>query len=377
MIWDARTPGEWCRELDGAYGVVNLAGRSVDCIKTPDHQDEILRSRVEATRALGAAVRSIESPPPVWVQMSTAHIYGDPPDVICSEGSEFGYGLAPFVGRAWEDAFRASILPWQRAVVLRTGFVLGRDQGAGSGALSRLAKVVKLGLGGNDRNRGTQGMSWIHERDLNRIVDVALDSPVDAGRLRGLLAQSRFGANLHARTAPRGRNAIRSAGIRLDGTFRSPLVSPYSVRTSHCTDDMSFLTDCRKNDFNFKSRNSERRSTIITHLPPPRHGGYDPGMTGEQFLAVLGVGFGAFIVWLIVRIINLGDSVPPTICGDRNTLVSKQLWCGRNPGRRSPEPKSGESYDPGSDRRSGGWPPLSPCTTGRNFETHLLTTALR
>ena len=97
-LWDARTPGEWCRELNGAAGLVNLVGRSVDCIKTPDHCDEILRSRVDATRVLGTAVRSIESPPPVWVQMSTAHIYGDPPTVVCDETSCFGTGLAPFVG---------------------------------------------------------------------------------------------------------------------------------------------------------------------------------------------------------------------------------------------------------------------------------------
>ena len=85
VSWDARTLGEWRRELDGASGLVNLVGRSVDCIKTPDHQDEILRSRVEATRVLGSAVDAVDSPPPVWVQMSTAHIYGDPPDVICTE----------------------------------------------------------------------------------------------------------------------------------------------------------------------------------------------------------------------------------------------------------------------------------------------------
>ncbi len=135
VSWDACTLGDWRRELDGAIGLVNLAGRSVDCIKTPEHQDEILRSRLEATRVLGMAVRTIESPPPVWVQMSTAHIYGDPPNAVCTEDSPFGYGLAPFVGRAWEEEFRASVLPSQRPVVLRTSFVLGRNRGAGSGAL--------------------------------------------------------------------------------------------------------------------------------------------------------------------------------------------------------------------------------------------------
>ena len=131
VVWDARSLGDWQAELDGAAGLVNLTGRSVDCIKSPDHQDEILRSRVESTRVLGQAMRAIETAPPTWVQMSTAHIYGDPPQATCTEDSAFGCGLAPLVGKAWEDEFRASVLPEQRGVILRTSFVLGRDRGAG------------------------------------------------------------------------------------------------------------------------------------------------------------------------------------------------------------------------------------------------------
>jgi NAD dependent epimerase/dehydratase family enzyme len=102
--WDARSVSDWRAELEGASALVNLVGRTVDCTKTPDHQDEILRSRVEATLVLGKAMQLLKSPPPLWVQMSTAHIYGDPPEVVCNEDSPFGYGLAPFVGRAWEEA---------------------------------------------------------------------------------------------------------------------------------------------------------------------------------------------------------------------------------------------------------------------------------
>jgi len=174
--WDARSLGPWWRELDGATGLVNLVGRTVDCIKTPDHCDEILRSRVEATRALGLALRELLAsggvPPPVWVQMSTAHIYGDPPQVRCEEGSAFGYGLAPTVGRAWEEAYAQSVLPAQRQVILRTSFVVGR----GGGALARLAMLTRWGLGGRVGD-GRQGMSWIHEHDLNRLFERALTDP--------------------------------------------------------------------------------------------------------------------------------------------------------------------------------------------------------
>jgi len=173
VTWDARTLGHWSDALNGARAVVNLVGRTVDCVKTPDHQDEILRSRVEATRVLGTAMRAVKSPPPVWVQMSTAHIYGDPPSVVCDEDSPFGVGLAPFVGRAWEAAFAEAVLPDQRGVVVRTSFVIGRDQGAGGGALARLRFLTRLGLGGRVGS-GRQGMSWIHETDMNRIFERAI-----------------------------------------------------------------------------------------------------------------------------------------------------------------------------------------------------------
>jgi len=180
VAWDARTLGDWHRELNGASGLVNLVGRSVDCIKTPDHQDEILRSRIEATRVLGIAVRGVDRPPPVWVQMSTAHIYGDPPQVTCDENSPFGYGLAPDVGRAWEAEFQARVLPTQRAVILRTSFVIGRDRGAGGGALKTLRRIARLGLGGRVGS-GTQGMSWIHEADMNRLFERALTESLMQG----------------------------------------------------------------------------------------------------------------------------------------------------------------------------------------------------
>jgi uncharacterized protein len=172
-FWDGRNLGDWTETLDGADAIFNLAGRSVNCIKTPDHQDEILRSRVESTRALGEAMRAVKSPPSVWVQMSTAHIYGDPPTAVCDEESAEGIGFAPTIGRAWETAFTESKLPNQRGVIMRTSFVIGRDRGAGGGALATLGLIARLGLGGKV-GKGSQGMSWIHENDLNGVFSKAI-----------------------------------------------------------------------------------------------------------------------------------------------------------------------------------------------------------
>jgi uncharacterized protein (TIGR01777 family) len=168
--WDGRTVGDWKRELDGATALVNLAGRTVDCIKTPEHQDEILRSRVESTTALGRALRDLDAPPAVWVQMSTAHIYGDPSEQLCDERSAFGVGLAPLVGQAWERAHTEGLLEGMRSVVLRTSFVLGRS----GGALPRLALLARCFLGGRI-GHGRQGISWIHERDMDALFVRAIE----------------------------------------------------------------------------------------------------------------------------------------------------------------------------------------------------------
>lgn len=174
--WDARSTGEWVRCLDGAAALVNLTGRTVDCIKTPSHCDEILRSRVESTEVLGRALQQVAVPPLVWVQMATAHRYGDPPDLVCDEDAAFGYGLAPDVGQAWEEAFARSIPAGVRPVVLRTSFVIGRT----GGALKTLERLARLGLGGKV-GHGRQGISWIHERDMNRLFARAVDDQTMEG----------------------------------------------------------------------------------------------------------------------------------------------------------------------------------------------------
>jgi NAD dependent epimerase/dehydratase family enzyme len=51
--------------------------------------------------------------------------------------------------------------------------VLGRDRGAGCGALAKLKRLAKIGLGGRV-GTGRQGISWIHEEDLNRLFERAL-----------------------------------------------------------------------------------------------------------------------------------------------------------------------------------------------------------
>ncbi len=166
--WDAISPGDWYRELEGAAALVNLVGRTVDCRKTAENKSVILRSRVDSVNALAAAVQSCKTPPPVWIQSATAHIYGDTHDQILDESSPVGAGFAPQVGLAWEAALHA-VPGTIRKVILRISFVLGKD----GGALRTLARLARFGLGGTVGNGG-QYMSWIHEADLHRAIERAL-----------------------------------------------------------------------------------------------------------------------------------------------------------------------------------------------------------
>lgn len=167
--WDGRSLDQWTSCLQDSTHILNLAGRSVDCRKTPHRNDEILRSRVESTAVLGQALSNLNHSPKAWVQMSTAHIYGDPPSVVCDESSPFGYGLAPAVGKAWEETYHTHCPENIRKVILRTSFVIGKE----GGAYPTLRRIAALGLGGR-MGSGTQGLSWLHIDDMNAIFLDAL-----------------------------------------------------------------------------------------------------------------------------------------------------------------------------------------------------------
>src|SRR5438094_6221221 len=73
--WDGRTLGDWAGELEGAQALINLAGRSVNCRYNARNRREILESRVDSTRVLGEAIARCNTPPPIWLNASTATIY--------------------------------------------------------------------------------------------------------------------------------------------------------------------------------------------------------------------------------------------------------------------------------------------------------------
>jgi len=229
--------------VDGADVLVNLAGKSVNCRYGPANRAEILRSRVDTTRALADAVAAAARPPSLWLNSSTATIYRHAEDRPMTESTgELGTGFSVGIARAWEDAFFESDLPSTRRVALRTAIVLGDGS-----ALVPLLNLARIGFGGaqidgpwfRSRRRvtagtfheygargGRQRFSWVHLDDvlgiirfliahpeIDGIVNVSSPNPVDdvsvMRSIRTALGVP-FGIPLHRWLLEPGAWAIRS-----------------------------------------------------------------------------------------------------------------------------------------------------------------------
>lgn len=208
VAWDGRTLGPWAAEIDGADVVINLAGRSVNCRYTPANLDAMMRSRVDSTRAVGLAIERAARPPRVWLQMSTATIYAHRFDAANDEatgrigGDEPGapayWKLSIDIARAWEQALHDASTPRTRRVALRAAMVMSPDRG---GIFDVLLGLVRAGLGGAVAG-GRQFVSWIHDADFVRAIDllIARDDLDGAVNLAapGPLPQREFMAELRA-----------------------------------------------------------------------------------------------------------------------------------------------------------------------------------
>lgn len=180
--------------VDGADLVINLAGKSVNCRYGEANRQEILRSRIETTRELATAIEAAETPPPLWLNSSTATIYRHAEDRPMTESTgEIGTGFSVSIATTWEDEFFSADLPGTRRVALRMAIVLGDGS-----ALVPLMNLARAGLGGPQldgawpstrarREAGTyhapgarggrQRFSWIHIDDVLGSIRFLRDHP--------------------------------------------------------------------------------------------------------------------------------------------------------------------------------------------------------
>jgi uncharacterized protein (TIGR01777 family) len=180
LRWDGLTSGAWAAELEQTDVCINLAGRSVNCRYNTENRRAIYESRIRSTLLLNKVIADLNQPPRVWVNASTATIYRHaldrPMDETCGElgGNEPGapetWNFSIEVARAWEEAFFSTATPRTRKIAIRSAIIFSPDRG---GVFDLLLGMVRRGLGGR-QGPGTQFVSWIHDADFVRAVDLLI-----------------------------------------------------------------------------------------------------------------------------------------------------------------------------------------------------------
>ena len=178
VTWDLqRALAPWAAEIDGADGVVNLAGASIAGHRwTAAWKHRIEDSRVSATRRLAAAVAGAARPPGVFISASGAGFYGPCGTEAVTEDTGAGHDFLAGVCRRWEAQAVEASSAVTRVVCLRTGLVLDSV----GGALPALLPLFRFGVGGR-LGSGRQYWPWIHRQDWIALVRFAIDAPDLAG----------------------------------------------------------------------------------------------------------------------------------------------------------------------------------------------------
>jgi uncharacterized protein (TIGR01777 family) len=183
VAWTPAESGPWAAALDGAHGVIHLAGAPISqgligVRWTTAHKRGIIQSRVSGTRGLVRAIAAAARRPAVLVSASAVGYYGPRDATPIDEGAAAG---ADFQGRActaWErEALGAEALG-VRVARVRSGIVLDPS----SGALGQLLIPFRLRVGGPIMP-GSQYYSWIHPADEIGILLLALEDGRAAGPL--------------------------------------------------------------------------------------------------------------------------------------------------------------------------------------------------
>ena len=166
--WDGCTTIGWGVLIEKTDVIINLASESIGgdnwlSIRwTKERKKRILDSRINASNAVGEAIRLAGKKPLALIQPSAVGYYGTQNgDTELTENSPHGSDYLSQVCQLWESANQEVEAFGVRRVVLRTGLVLS----AQGGSLPRQMLPFKLFVGGPIGN-GRQWLSWIHIADV-------------------------------------------------------------------------------------------------------------------------------------------------------------------------------------------------------------------
>jgi len=183
--WQPGNGQDVISEVGDVNAIINLAGESVVNKRWTQAQKARIRdSRVEATQLIVRSIQRAEKKPKVLINASAVGFYGPRGNDSVNERVTAGDGFLADVCKAWEaHAIRAADFG-VRVVRLRIGVVLGQ----GGGALKKMLPPFQMFAGGW-LGKGDQWMSWIHMRDMIRLIEFALENDQVEGPMNATAPQ--------------------------------------------------------------------------------------------------------------------------------------------------------------------------------------------
>jgi uncharacterized protein (TIGR01777 family) len=169
--------GPWASVIEGADGVVNLAGESIaDGRWTAQRKARMRASRILATRSLASAITAAAKPPAAFISGSAVGFYGPAGSEPKSEADPPGADFLAQLCRDWEAEASKANRAGVRLVLLRTGIVFERS----GGALPKMMLPFRFFVGG-PIGSGRQYVSWIHRLDWVEMVRWIVQTPGVSG----------------------------------------------------------------------------------------------------------------------------------------------------------------------------------------------------
>ena len=169
--WDGKSAAGWADALDGALGVINLAGENIASGRwTKAKKRKIVESRESARSALWKVIENTFYKPQVLIQASAVGYYGKYASGVHDESSPAGQGFLADVAQSWEG--EATDTGTVRLVTVRLGLVLSPD----GGIWPRLLRPFRFFVGGT-LGSGEQWFSWVHIADVVGALQYVLENP--------------------------------------------------------------------------------------------------------------------------------------------------------------------------------------------------------
>lgn len=195
VAWQPSESGAWASAIDGAYGVIHLAGASLFGQRwTAEYKREIVDSRVIGTRGIVKAIAAAKQRPQVLISGSAVGYYGPRGAQPVDEQGTSGADFLASVCVQWEREAQPAADLGVRTVIFRSGVVLGGDGKMGlpidlaGASLMRPGVVLRTEDGafpllvmpfyffaGGPILPGTQWFAWIHLADTVGLLMLALE----------------------------------------------------------------------------------------------------------------------------------------------------------------------------------------------------------